>query len=589
MIIKKHKHIPMILLFDSYEKSISRWLEYGVAGFLIKCSNFRHLTTLPGLVHNVIEARQRKSRVELLAKTSDAMPSSICITDPSDTILYVNDALCKQYGYKQHEIEGQKIDLLVHDNLSSIGHGTEQIYHKRKDKSKFPIRITNTAIKDEDGNIIAIAYNYHDISDLQNTEQELHDAQENLRKANDELVQMNELLQNTTTWAKEMAMQAEVASSVKGEFLANMSHEIRTPMNGVVGMTTLLLSTELTDEQREYAEIIERSSEALLTIINDILDFSKVEAGKMSIEPLPFNLQKAVSEIVGLLKVKAIEKDIELIMHFQDSVPVLVVGDQGRIRQIITNLVGNAIKFTEKGHVAIRVKCIENDDEIAKIEFSIEDTGIGIPQDKLDHIFEKFTQADTSTSRCYGGTGLGLALSRQLVDLMEGEISVTSKVDEGSVFSFVLPLQIDHTPEVTTPEVLTDSPGSVKVANSAAGEHRILLAEDNVVNQKVAVKMLAKLGFQVDVAKDGEEAVRKAAEQTYNAILMDCQMPKKNGFEATAHIREHEASDLHTPIIAMTANAMKGDREKCIDAGMDDYLSKPVNIDNLKTTLERWM
>jgi PAS domain S-box-containing protein len=595
-------HTPGIVLFESEDESVSGWLSRGAAAYLQKRRNFGHMKEISVLLENIIQSHRNQSHTKLLAQALDGLSSCICICDPSDTIIYVNQALSRQYGYKKEEIEGRKIDVLVHESLAGAANsGSGQIYHKRKDRSKFPIRVSSRSVRDDSGNIAAVAYSYLDISDIRDTEQELQETQENLSKANDELVQMNELLQNTTTWAKEMAMQAEVASSVKGEFLANMSHEIRTPMNGVVGMSNLLLSTNLDDEQREYAEIIDRSAQALLTIINDILDFSKVEAGKMTIEPLPFNLKTAISEIVGLLKVKAVEKNIELIMQFQEGVPALIIGDQGRIRQIITNLVGNAIKFTENGHVAIKIQCSEINDGVANIEFAVEDTGIGIAKEKLEHIFDKFTQADNTTSRCYGGTGLGLALSKQLVELMDGRIGVKSEIDKGSVFSFILPLQIadnqkpidNETPATTGIEssnrgLSNQSKGNINQPEET-GEKHILLAEDNVINQKVAAKMLTKLGYSVDIANNGDEAIKKNAEQNYKAILMDCQMPRKNGFEATASIRSSESSDLHVPIIAMTANAMKGDREKCIEAGMDDYLSKPVNIENLKKTLQRWI
>jgi two-component system sensor histidine kinase/response regulator len=665
-----------------------------------------------GILRDITAEQALRQRINLLAHTIECLDECISICGPDDRLIFVNRSFLRTYGYDANELIGKPVSV-VRSPLSPpeltagilpatlAGGWRGELWNRRKDGTDFPIMLATAAVTDERGNLEATVGVARDITERRRAEAEL-------QRAKDE---------------------AESASRVKSEFLATMSHEIRTPMNGVIGMTGLLLDTSLTDEQRDYAETVRKSGEALLTVINDILDFSKMEAGKLHIESFPFDLRQVVEEVNEMLAPHAQERNLRLMLEYLPSDPRNFIGDGGRVRQVLTNLVGNAVKFTPTGHVLTTVECLSRNAETATMRISVQDTGVGIPPERIPSLFQKFSQVDSSTTRQYGGTGLGLAIARQLTELMGGTIGVESRLGAGSTFRFTLPLRVDPNPTVVPADVsalqglsvlivddhevnrrvlqeqvagwnmrsgsaasaaealaelhrahgagspyefvlvdyqmpITDGvslAASIKadprlretvvvmltslghwsevsrskgadidaclakparqsqllatlgttwarkttgapesahqqiedmkstLAGRFAGSPiRILLAEDNVVNQKVAARMLERLGLRSDVAANGREAVEMCRMMPYDMILMDCQMPEMDGYDAARAIRSMPDSGRRPSIIAMTADVMPGTRERCFAAGMDDHIAKPVKLEDLFEALQKW-
>jgi PAS domain S-box-containing protein len=431
---------------------------------------------------------------------------------------------------------------------------------RHKDGKLTDVLFNGSVYKDDRGNVLGVVVVARDITDQKRIATELTEA-----------IVFAELATGIAEDAKIKAENAtriaENAVKAKQQFLSNMSHEIRTPMNAIIGFTKVLMKTELTSKQREYLSAIKMSGDALIVLINDILDLAKVEAGKMTFEQIPFKLVSSLSAMLHLFEIKIQEKNLELVKEYDDKIPEVLVGDPVRLHQIILNLLSNAVKFTSRGKIIVRVRLLNEDADKVIIEFSVTDTGIGIAENKLEKIFENFQQASSGTSRLFGGTGLGLAIVKQLVEAQGGKITVKSKIDKGSCFSFTLPFQ-------NTSADAAIEPGIIKTQNEIKNI-KVLVAEDIALNQLLMETLLDDFGFEHDIAPNGKIAIEKLQAKAYDIILMDLQMPEMNGFETTEYIRNTLRSKI--PIIALTADVTTADLKKCKAVGMNDYIAKPVD------------
>jgi PAS domain S-box-containing protein len=533
-----------------------------------------------------IEAERQKSQLAMeFSAVWESARDGMVFLDPSGAVLEANPAFCAMVGVDLEEVRGrpwvkflqqwpgQEMDeverfrLQFHEGGLPAGTLTQ---HQLPGGERVWLETTYTMLRRPGHEPAALAL-LRNITGRIRVEHELRAA--------------NRFLESTTEWAREMARKADAASAAKSRFLANVSHELRTPMNGILGMTELALMTGLTAEQREYLEVVQSSAESLLYLLDDLLDFSKVEAGRMALKPEPFSLRTHLTSLLRSLVHRAEARGIELRCEVDEEVPDHLLGDAGRLRQVLINLVGNAVKFTDHGWVDVRVRLRERSGGGVQLQFVVSDTGIGMEAHDLAAVFEPFLQIEPSTTRKRGGTGLGLSISEKLVELMGGRLFASSIAGEGSTFGFTVRMQVAEGFEA--PPGARREVGARQRPLHGSRRLRCLVVEDNAVNQKLVRRMLGLAGYEVEIVASGGEAIGRALAGGFDVILMDIQMPDMDGLQVTMAIREREkAAGTRVPILAMTAHAMRGDREICLEAGMDGYLSKPLRMDVLIEEIE---
>ncbi|MBT2282349.1 PAS domain S-box protein [Paenibacillus polymyxa] len=527
-----------------------------------------------GIVSDITERKEYTERIQELSKQHELILNTVTEgiygLDADGITMFMNPAAASMFGYEAKEFIGKNSHPIIHHTRADGSHLPQE---------ECPIHMTvldgqRRSIKEDvfwrkDGSSFLVQYQVTPIIE-----------QGQIQGA---VVVFNDVTgEREIVRAKETA---ELAAQAKSEFLSMVSHEIRTPMNGIVGMTELLIGTDLSEEQREYAEIIRDSGDALLNILNDILDFSKLESGKMALAYEPFALRKMLEQVAELFKPRADEKHLEIRYRLNPSIPEFMVGDAIRIQQILVNLVGNALKFTDQGSIDVTVDIIKGGKpEDSVLDFAVQDTGIGIPADKLDQLFQSFSQLHPVINRKYGGTGLGLVISKRLVEIMGGSIRVESIEGEGSTFRFAIPAaSVDASAEQTASQFHHD-----RTRQSDKVAMRILVAEDHPVNRKILREYLEKLGYHADVCTNGVEAIDAISQNAYDIVLMDIYMPVMDGLKATDLLHRLIPQDRIPPIIAVTGKAKRKDKEACLERGMRDFISKPVMLSELKRVLQQW-
>ncbi len=500
-----------------------------------------------------------------------SITEGICVIETTGIVTYLNSSAVKMFGDESSNLIGQDYEKILFQrdeevkNLTcpirfvltegEISHVNTETFFRR-DGTSFSVEYVCVPLI-ENKQIIGAVITFQDITERREIEAAISQAR----------------------------ISAIETANTKAAFLANMSHEIRTPLNGIIGTTNLLLDSDLSKEQSHYVEMLKTSADSLFEIVNDILDFSKIEAGMRELEAIDFDLYQTIESTVNFFSILARKKGLQISFKIKANVPTKLHGDSNQLRQILNNLIGNAVKFTEKGDIDIEITSRQENQNQVLLHFAVSDTGIGIDEPAQAKLFQPFTQADVSTTRKFGGTGLGLAICKQIVGLMEGEIGVKSEPKRGSCFWFTATFQVQSPKFKVSPETLSENYKDHKqtIENQSL---KILIAEDNPINCELTQKMLEQIGFSTDIAQNGLEAVKAAAEQNYDLILMDCQMPEMDGFEAAVTIRQQKCGGNSPKIIALTANTATGERERCLDAGMDDYLCKPITKEILSKTIE---
>lgn len=568
-----------------------------VKSVVINVDNNKYLVSI---VRNITSRRKNEEERRFLASIVNSSEDAIVGQDVKGFITSWNRGAEKLFGYNKNEIIGKNFSVVIpKDGINDIEHilnsaseGKKvekyETVSLKKNGESVNVSITISPILDEDNNLVGFSSITRDITEEKLKEQEIIERYEELSSVYEELTATEEELKTNYIELKNAKDEAERANKAKSQFLANMSHEIRTPMNGILGMLQLLKLTELNGEQIEYIDMIKSSTNNLLEIINDILDISKIESGKLELYNTEFSFKENMDKIVKEFTMACRDKNLEVMYQIDPFINNKLIGDVVRLNQVITNLLNNAIKFTESGHIFFRVKKITQSSEKIRIQFSVEDTGIGISESFKDKIFMIFNQADISYTKKYGGTGLGLAISKQLVQMMNGQIWYESKEGKGSIFYFTAEFSLAiKENNFTFSKKLESTSTNLKNKNK---NKTVLIVEDNEINMKITSRFLNITGYNYSCCYNGKEALEYIKNNSIDLILMDIQMPVMNGYEASVAIREYEKEkDFHLPIIAMTAYAMSGDREKFLKCGMDDYISKPFSVEELNKMVEKYI